>query len=72
MPSSPAAQVRRKKYKIHIVEQPQSTTDDDAVDVETAKLVQNLKERLNTFDSDLEKVRAAALKIHQDLNNDNR
>lgn len=65
MPSSPAP-VRRKKYKIHIVEEQPS----DAVDVETAKLVQNLKERLNTFDTDLEKVRAAALKIHRDLNNE--
>ena len=38
------------------------------VDAETAKLVQNLKDRLKTFDEDLDRVKKAAQKIHHDLN----
>ena len=42
--------------------------DENMVDAETAKLVQNLKDRLKTFDEDLDRVKKAAQKIHHDLN----
>ena len=42
---------------------------ESAVDNETAKLVENLKERLKTFDSDIDRVKKAAMKIQEDLNN---
>ena len=56
MPVSP--RTFRKKYKVKVEEN---------VDQETAKLVENLKDRLKTFDEDLDRVKKAALKIHQDL-----
>ena len=58
VPASPTAY--RKKYRVRVVE--------ENVDKETAKMVENLKERLKTFDQDLDRVKQAALKIHQDLN----
>lgn len=58
VPASPTT--FRKKYRVRVVE--------DNVDKETAKMVENLKERLKTFDQDLDRVKQAALKIHQDLN----
>lgn len=56
VPASPTTY--RKKYKVKVEEN---------VDKETAKMVENLKERLKTFDQDLDRVKQAALKIHQDL-----
>ena len=56
MPVSPRS--FRKKYKVKVEEN---------VDQETAKMVENLKDRLKTFDEDLDRVKKAALKIHQDL-----
>ena len=75
--------VRRKKYKINVKSNDdcenvkktdtdanlkKSQSDENVVDAETAKLVENLKERLKTFDEDLDRVKKAALKIHHDLN----
>lgn len=43
------------------------SNNENVVDTETAKLVQNLKERLKTFDEDLDRVKKAAQKINDDL-----
>ena len=56
--SVPASPSYRRKYRVKVEEN---------VDKETAKMVENLKERLKTFDQDLDRVKQAALKIHQDL-----
>lgn len=67
----------KKKFKIHVRnnDAADSSTKEEsteikieaAVDHETAKLVENLKERLKSMDQDLDRVKAAALKINQDL-----
>lgn len=62
--SVPVSPRLRKKFKINV--------DVEAVDKETEKLVQNLKERLKTFDEDLDRVKAAALRIHRDLDEHSR
>ena len=65
VPSSPSV---RRKFKIKIQENDKHYKNEVKVDEETAKLVENLKVRLKTLDDDLERVKSAALKIHQELN----
>ncbi len=48
-----------------------SGTSEAAVDEETAKMVENLKERLKTMDADLNRVKEAAMKINQDIQKHN-
>ena len=61
----PATSVITVSQKYKLWKSRISISVEENVDAETAKLVQNLKDRLKTFDEDLDRVKKAAQKIHK-------